>query len=256
MWQDLAGSITAWQWALGGAAALLVGLSKTGIPGVGILVVTLLAQAFGGWNSIGIMLPMLILGDCFAVLWYKRHAQWGTLVRIVPWVLVGLGLGTVALQYLGQNEEKKALMGPVIGGLVLIMLILSLIGDKLGIEHLTPRSKLGTAGTGMAAGFATTLSNAAGPIMMIYLAAEKLGKNEFMGTIAWYFFLINLTKVPIFAAQGLFTREGMLINLVTAPAVIVGVFAGKWLLPRFSEKAFTWLILALAAAGAVNLIVR
>ena len=71
----LALDLTVWQWLLGAAAALLVGVSKTGIPGVGILVVTLLAQAFGGWNSVGVMLPMLILGDVFAVAWYKRHAQ-------------------------------------------------------------------------------------------------------------------------------------------------------------------------------------
>jgi hypothetical protein len=143
----------------------------------------------------------------------------------------------------------------VIGGLVLLMLGLHLLGNRLG-ERLTPRSPGGTISTGLAAGFATTVSNAAGPIMTIYLAAQQMPKEQFMGTIAWYFFLINLTKVPIYAAQGLFTGQSLLINLYSAPVIILGVFGGRWLLPRFSERAFTATILVLAAAGALDLIVK
>ena len=85
------------QWALGGTAALLIGFSKTGMPGVGILVVPMLASAFGGRPSVGTMLPMLIFGDCFAVYWYKQHARWDKLRELIPWVLGGMALGAVAL---------------------------------------------------------------------------------------------------------------------------------------------------------------
>jgi uncharacterized membrane protein YfcA len=244
-----------WQWLWGVAAALLVGVSKTGVPGVGILVVTMLAQAFGGWASIAVMLPMLILGDVFAATWYRRHAQWDKLVGLLPWVLAGVALGAVALRYFAQNAHTKAMLNPVIGGLVLLMLGLHLLGDRLG-EKFTPHSKGGMVTTGVAAGFATTVSNAAGPIMMMYLAAQKMPKAQFMGTIAWYFFLINMTKVPVYAAQGLFTRQSLLIDLITAPAIIVGVFLGRWMLPRFSEKTFGVAILVLTAIGALNLIIK
>ena len=243
------------QWLWGAAAALLVGISKTGIPGLGILVVTMLATAFGGWTSIAVMLPMLILGDVFAALWYKRHAQWDKLLGLVPWVLAGVAVGAVALRYFAQNAHTKALLSPVIGGLVLVMLILHLLRDRLG-EKFAPHSQAGMITTGLAAGFGTTVSNAAGPIMMMYLAAHRLPKDQFMGTIAWYFFIINLTKVPIYAAQGLFTTQTLLINLYTAPMVIVGVFVGRWLLPRFSEKTFGTAILVLAAVGAVQLLLK
>ncbi len=103
------------QWSLCFIAAVLVGMTKTGIPGLGILVVLFLAWAFGGWTSIGIMLPMLVFADIFAVLWYKRHAQWGILVRLIPWVLVGMIGGTIALRYFGQSDATKALVNPVIG---------------------------------------------------------------------------------------------------------------------------------------------
>jgi len=245
--------IVLWQWVVGGLGAVLIGMSKTGVPGVGILTVTLLALAFGGWSSVGVMLPLLVFADLFAVFWYRRHAQWDVLLRLLPWVVIGMAGGAWALHYFGQTTETKALMNPIIGGLVLLMLGLHLLQGRLG-ERFAPHSPAGTAGTGMAAGFATTVSNAAGPIMTIFLAAQKFPKEQFMGTIAWYFFVINASKVPIFVHQGLFTAASLRLDLLLAPAVLLGVFWGRWLLPRISEKAFNAVILVLAAAGAINLI--
>jgi uncharacterized membrane protein YfcA len=240
------------QWFLGGIAAVLVGMTKTGIPGLGILVVLFLAWAFGGWNSIGIMLPMLVFADIFAVFWYKRHAQWGILLRLIPWVVVGMVGGTLALSYFKQSPAHKALVNPVIGGLVLIMAILHLLERRFG-EKLAPKSPAGTAVTGAAAGFATTVSNAAGPIMTMYMAAQRISKEQFMGTIAWYFFTINLSKVPIYAAQGLLTRQSLFIDLLAIPAILAGVFWGKWLLPRVSQKAFDNVTVIFAILGAIQL---
>jgi uncharacterized protein len=249
------------QWAFGAAAALLVGLSKTGIPGLGILVVPLLAGVFGGRASVGIMLPMLIFGDCFAVAWYRRHAQWDRLVGLLPWVVVGMGAGAAALWAVGRMQGDKDVLSVVIGVMVLTMLALYMLQGKLG-EKLTPKSPLGVASTGTAAGFATTVSNAAGPIMSIYMAAQKLGKEQFMGTIAWYFFIINLSKMPVYfvlsrmnPAKPLITLASLKFVGMVSPAILVGVLVGKWVLPRISQKSFDWAVLILAAASAIKLIV-
>ena len=248
------------QWLLGSLAALMVGISKTGIPGVGILVVPLLAATFGGRPSIGIMLPMLIMGDVFAVAWYKRHAQWDKLIGLLPWVVVGLGIGAFALWITGEMKGSKDILGMVIGALVIVMLALHLLQKFLG-EKLTPKSPIGTAATGVSAGFATTVSNAAGPIMQIYLAAHKLPKEQFMGTIAWYFFIINVSKLPIYFAltfmnpkNPIVTGPSLLFNLAVFPVIVVGVFIGRWLLPRMSQKTFDTAVLVLAGAGALKLI--
>jgi len=248
------------QWILGASAALLVGISKTGVPGVGILVVPMLAATFGGRPSIGVMLPMLIMGDVFAVLWYNRHVQWDKLIGLLPWVVVGLGIGTVVLQQTGKMGGAKDLIGVMMGILVLIMLALTLLQRFLG-ERLTPKSGVGMAGTGVSAGFATTVSNAAGPIMNIYLTAHRLPKEQFMGTIAWYFFIINLSKLPIYFALTLMnpknpivTGPSMIFNLEVFPVIVVGVFIGKWILPRMSQKTFDGAVLVLAALGALKLI--
>lgn len=245
--------LTPFQWAMGIIAGLFVGMSKTGIPGLGILVVNLLVLGFGGWESVGLMLPMLIFGDLFAVVWYKRHADWNMLWRLMPPVLAGLAVGFVTLQFIGQNNQTKLWMNPIIGLLVLVMLGLHLAESKIGAWMA---GRAGGDVAGLAAGFTTTISNAAGPIMSIFLTAQRFPKEQFMGTIAWYFFTINLLKVPLFALQnGMMTTDSLLIDLWLFPAILVGAFAGKWLFPRISQKLFTGTVLVLAAVGAAHLVI-
>ena len=258
-------NLTTYQWTVALGSALLVGISKTGVPGVGIVVVPMLACAFGGRLSAGIMLPMLIAGDVFAVTWYRRHAQWDKLIRLLPWVIAGLALGAVALVFTARHGPAsiKALSDPtglVIGILVVGMVVVHLLRNRLG-ERFGPTSPAGVASTGMAAGFSTMVSNAAGPVMQMYLAAHKLPKRAFMGTIAWYFFTINLSKFPIYVILSwwiprdpIVTFESLTLNLAVLPAIVAGVFIGKWLLPRIPEKSFESIVVLLAAAGALNLI--
>lgn len=106
------------------------------------------------------------------------------------------------------------------------------------------------------------VSNAAGPVMQIYMAAHKMPKKQFMGTIAWYFFIINLSKLPVYVIlsinnpkKPLITWESLKINLIVIPIILMGVFIGKWILPRISEKAFNNIVLILAGLAAIKLII-
>ncbi|NLN78657.1 MAG: sulfite exporter TauE/SafE family protein [Armatimonadetes bacterium] len=249
-----------WQWIIGLSAALFVGISKTGIPGIGIVAVPLLALGFGGRLSAGVMLPMLIMGDIFAVAWYRRHARWDKLVELLPWVYLGVAIGTVTLWKTGHSKSLKDPTDVIIGAIVLVMLILHLLRSRLS-KQLQPTSPAGVGGTGIAAGFATTVSNAAGPVMQMYMAAHKLSKEAFMGTIAWYFFIINFSKLPIYwilsamiPQKPIVTADSLLFNLEIAPAIILGAFLGKWLLPRIKQQSFESIVIILAAIGALNLI--
>jgi uncharacterized membrane protein YfcA len=252
--------MTTEQWLLGALAALIVGFTKTGVPGVGILVVPIMATAFGGWASVGLTLPMLIFGDLFAVLWYRRHARWDKLGGLIPWVLLGITAGAVLLFVLGQTAATQLGLNPIIGALVLVMLAINLARRRWS-NQLVPSSPAGLIITGASAGFTTTISNAAGPIMAIYLTSLKLPKEQFMGTSAWYFFIFNLTKLPIYILLTLIhpqaplvTLESLSLNALLIPAIVAGAFLGKWLLPRIPQALFDFLALGLAGIAALRLL--
>src|SRR4051794_13611290 len=113
--------LTSEDWIAAGFSALLIGFSKTGMPGAGIPAVHLMAHVFGGRASVGVVLPMLIFADCFAATWYRRHTRWDKLGALLPWVLMGMIIGGVLLWQLGVHPGVKDALNPLIGALVLIM---------------------------------------------------------------------------------------------------------------------------------------
>lgn len=250
-----------WQWLLLIASALLTGVSKTAVPGSGILVVTALAYAFEGRAAVGIMLPMLIMSDFFAVGWYWRDCQWDKLGKVVPGVLAGLVVGAVALWAVGRVNADRDILGTIIGALTLLMLMIHLLKSRLD-ARLAPTSPIGIAATGIFAGFATMVSNAAGPVMSVYMAAHKLPKKEFVGTLAWFFFILNVSKLPVYIyltinnpANPIITTQSAVLAVCTLPALAIGAFAGKLVLPRISQKHFEAVVLVLAAVGSIKLLI-
>jgi uncharacterized membrane protein YfcA len=233
-----------WQWALGAVCAFFVGVAKTGVPGLGILVVPLMVFAVGdARQSAGWLLPVLCLADLFAVVIWRRKAAAGRLFSLAPWVLIGMGAGAVAL---GAPERYLRLL---VAFIVLLMLWAylrrRLRPDTSSAAHPVPY--------GVSAGFATTVANAAGPVMNLYLLSKDLPKEEFIATGAWFFFLINLSKVPIYAWHGLFSRASLLFDLTLAPAVVVGALTGQWIFRRLNQKAFEATVLILTAISALLL---
>ena len=178
------------------AAAFIVGFSKTSVGGMGILAVVLMALAFPGKMSPGILLPMLILADIVAVLYYRRSCQWGVIAKIFPLTAIGILIGYFIVDYIPQDTFEVTL-----GILILAMLGLSLVLEKRGAD--LSGNKLFVGATGIAAGVATMMGNAAGPIFGIYLLQMGLPKKEFVGTRSWFFLLINVFKIPFSANLGL-----------------------------------------------------
>jgi uncharacterized membrane protein YfcA len=194
---------------------------------------------------------MLILGDVFAVAYYRRHAEWSHLVRLLPWTVAGVVLGYLAL---GRVTDRQ--LRPAIGGVILAMLAVNLwrTWSARQREPEVPSHWSFGAAMGVLAGTTTMMANAAGPIMAIYLLAMRLPKTAFIGTGAWYFFVLNTFKVPFSAHLGLITSASIRVNLMLAPAVVVGAFLGVLVLKRIPEKAFGWVVQALAAAAALKLL--
>ncbi|MCW1969904.1 MAG: sulfite exporter TauE/SafE family protein [Anaerolineae bacterium] len=252
-------TLTPTQWALAIAASVLIGVAKTGVPGVGILNITVIASVFGGRATAGITLPMLILADTFAVLWYRKHANLKKVADLTGWIFVGMALGVLCFILVDSNKSARDIIGTLIGILVLIMLGLHFARQRYG-DQFSPTSGPARAFAGAAAGFATMISNAAGPIMSVYMSGLKMPKDEFMGTTAWYFFLLNVSKIPVYLILGafmqpFFTRETLIFNLVMSPFIIAGVFLGRLIFKYIPQKWFVNIVLALAAFAAIRLIV-
>jgi len=244
--------ITATGWSLLIMAALVIGVSKTGFPGVGILAIPLAAMVFGAKPSTGIILPMLLLGDVMAVGFYRRHAVWKYLVKLMPCAMAGIVIGH---RLLGKITDAQ--LKPGIGLVILLMLLLSYLRNR----HIKKTGDLSipdgwwfAATMGVIAGLTTMMANAAGPIMIIYLLAMRLPKDAFLGTGAWYYLILNAFKIPFSMNLGLVTHQTLLLNASLAPVIICGALAGFALAKVVSETWFTRVVQFLAAAAALQLV--
>ncbi|HVU36620.1 MAG TPA: sulfite exporter TauE/SafE family protein [Opitutaceae bacterium] len=240
-------NLAGWEWTLAAVAALLVGLSKTGISGLGLLPVVLFAQIMPAKEATGVVLPLLCFGDLAAVAFYRRHATWRLLWRLFPWTAVGVVAGYVALGRIDEHETR-ILIGSI---------VLSLVAIHLYRRWRAPdETVLGfwfAALIGVLAGFTTLVANAAGPLMVIYLLAMRLPKLEFMGTGAVFFMLLNWFKVPFMIHLGLINAHSFRINLLLAPAVFAGAWLGARILHRINQRLFENLALGLSALAALEL---
>ena len=241
--------LTSLQWILLAVSGLLIGMSKTGISGVGLMVVPLLANAFGGRPSVGLLLPILILADIFAVTWYNRHAQWKHIIRLLPWAFAGILTATIVGKTISDQTFNRLLAALVIGGIT-ILVWRDLKSDKLQI----PQSRWFAGGMGLLGGFSTMIGNAAGPVMALYLLSMRLPKNIYIGTGAWFFFIVNLSKVPLHIwSWKTITVNSFLLDLLMIPAIAAGAFLGIWLVRLLPEKFYRILVIVTTLLSALLL---
>ena len=241
--------LTTLQWVLLGVSGLLIGMSKTGISGVGLMVVPLLANAFGGRASVGLLLPILIFADVFAVTWYNRHAQWKHILRLLPWAFAGIILATLVGKSISDQTFNRLLAALVIGGITLLIW-----RDIRSDQIKVPQSRWFAGGLGLLGGFSTMLGNAAGPVMALYLLSMRLPKNSYIGTGAWFFFIVNLSKVPLHIwSWKTITVDSVLLDIMVIPAIAAGAFLGIWLVRLLPEKYYRLLVIATTLLSALLL---
>ncbi len=242
--------LTVQQWLLAVIAALSIGLSKAGFGGISMIFILLMAQIMPARESTGTILPMLILADIFAVYTFRRHANVRLVLRMLPPALAGIICGWLLIPIIPAES-----FGRVIGWLTLALLVL-MLAQKLRPQWVSVAAESrGIAWPfGWLAGSTTMIANAAGPVMTIYLLACRLPKLEFVGTAAWFFFVVNIAKVPFSVSLGLINPKSLMLNLWLAPAVVGGLFFGRWLLGKINQSMFEWLMIIFSLLGALRLV--
>ena len=235
-------------------SALFFGMSKTGVPGIGILGVLVMMLAFPGEEKLssGAVLPLLVVADVFAVRYYWRFADGKRIRQLLPTVAVGLGLGTLFMLTIDHSQFK----------IFLAVLILALVSFEQLRRRLNwntfPKSRWFAWFMGTLSGFTTLVGNAAGPVMTVYCAAQNFNKHDFMGTFAVFFFIINLMKLPLMggAVPGLqlITAETLWFNMLILPGLLAGVVLGRKLFGIIPERYFVPCILILNLLVPIHII--
>lgn len=236
-------------WVLLGLAAFSMGVAKTGVPGFGMLAVPILAMYFPAKIAVGLMLPIMIFADLFAVVYYFRTCRWHYLFRLLPWAVGGLLIAYVLLFYITDKGLK-----PLIGVIILILLALRVRTIVKGDSADVPHHPAFAGSMGMATGITTMLANAGGPVMTLYLLSMRLEKRLFVGTAAWFFFIVNWLKVPLMMDHDMITMSTFKAGVMVFPAVVLGALAGVLIIKYLPQRVFNIVALVLAALAALKLL--
>jgi uncharacterized membrane protein YfcA len=242
--QTLLTSLPLWGWLVMVLCALLIGFSKTALGGLALIAVVLAAQVVPTKDSTGVVLVMLLVGDLVATWTYRHNVDWRLIGRLIPPVVVGIGLGALFLNWVDGQTLKRTM-----GVILLVLLVIGLWPDKLAAH----RPSVGMAYGGLA-GFTTMVANGGGPPMNLYLLARKYDKLRFLGTTAWFFFAVNLIKVPFSIGAGIVRPDTALLAAVLAPVVLVGTWIGRLTIKRINQATFDRLVTILVAVAAVYLL--
>lgn len=244
-------NLSTFHWVLMACCGVLIGMSKVGVPGVSMIVVPTLAIIFGGKLSTGILLPMLMMADLFGVGYYRRHAEWKYLIKIIPWAFIGVGFALWVGEIVNDKQFKE-----IIAVLVFVCVGLMLWRDKKKEKDFFPDNIWFAASMGVLGGFATMIGNVAGAIFAIYLLAMHLPKNNFIGTSAWFFLILNFFKFPlhIFVWQTI-SWSSLTLNIMILPAIALGAFLGIWLVKIIPEKTYRTAVIAVTTVSAFLLLI-
>lgn len=244
-----------WQWTVAAIGAFLIGLSKTGVAGLGVFAPAIFALVIPPRQATGAVLPILIAGDIVAISVYRRNAVWSHLWRLLPFAVVGIVIGTLVL---GRVDNLQA--GRLIGVILLALVVLQIWRGRnpenveQAAEFLS-RSVWLAAAVGVLAGFTTMIANAAATVILLYFIAMRLPKIEFMGTGAWYFFITNLIKLPFSYSLGLITFDSLGFDATMAPFAVVGALLGAVVIHHIDQKRFEQITLVLTVLAAARLVI-
>jgi len=230
--------------------AILLGMAKAGLSGLGLAIIPIMALIFGAKESTGVILPMLIAADIMAVTYWHRHAVWKHILKILPWVAIGIGIALFVGNSINDNQFRIVMLS-----VVWIMLILMIVNDLWKKEsEVIPHNMVFGSGMGLAGGFATMIGNSAGPVFTLYFLAMRLPKKEFIGTSAWLYFIMNTGKLPL---QAIVWKNISLVSLIpgliSIPFIALGIFIGIKIVNLFSESVYRYFVIITTLVSSVLL---
>lgn len=215
-----------------------------------MLNVLIMAEIFGAKQSVGIILPLLIVADLTVYPMFRRYASWSMVWPLMSSVMVGLAIGYFLLGAIENAAARR-----VIGGIILLMVVLQCARLYMSefLTHL-PNSRAFRWGSGLVMGISTMMANAAGPAYSVYALVRQLPKNDFLGIGARCFLLVNLIKVPLMADLDIIHERSLMIDFALLPGVFGGILIGRRLIAKVPQKLFEILLYIFSAVAGVRLL--
>ena len=236
-------------WCLLSLAAFCIGISKAGFSGASIISVFLFAEVLGAKASVGFALPMLIMADLTVYPMFRKYASWKAVLPLIWPACIGLVIGFTILSRADDEAMRKA-----IGIIILLMVTIQLLSrfkpEQFKAIVSTRKAGFTAAITG---GIATTLANAAGPVLKIYLVSLRMEKMQLLGISARFFLLINIIKLPFSSSLNLINTQTIIGNIILSPIIALGVYAGFRLVKITPQKLFESLVIIFAIFAGLGL---
>jgi len=238
-------------WSLAFAAIIILGISKGGIKGISVILITMMVYVYGGKGSTAVLMPLLIVADLLAIIYYRKHVQWHYLVKLLPAMLAGVLLGTIIGKELPEELFKQGMIG-----IILLSVVILIYWEKYPPKKV-PDNWVFSSFLGLAAGVTTMIGHLAGPFANIYFLSMRMPKNEFIGTVAWLFFLVNFIKLPIHIFYWkTVNQESFIQSLSLLPALFIGFTIGAYFVKSIRDQSYRKMIIIITGVGALVLLFK
>ncbi len=240
-------------------AMIVLGIAKTGFGGgIGILAVLIMALVMPAQEMLADVAILLVVVDLIGNLYYLGEWDWPVLKFLIPGAMLGVVGGAFALLAMGHTTPQRfdRNLSLTIG--IVCLLVVAIQAYRLTGRELPMPSTGPVAGTGVGvlAGFVSTISHSAGPLIMLYLLQERIDKRRLVGTMLFYTFLINVMKLVSFIGIHTVKLQTFRAIIWMLPLLFLGTVAGAWMNKRIPEKPFVAIMYVVAAAASVEMIYK
>lgn len=242
-------SFNATEWAILIVVALIIGFSRAGVVGFGMLAMPLAVLVLSARQANGFVLPLLAIADVFAIIYWRRHVNWRQLGRLLPWTFIGIIVGFFCLE-----KITDAQLLPLLALVIIVLLLLNyFLESRPRLREAVPHATAFAAFMGILTGAVSMLAHLGGPLATVYFLSLRFDKKQFIGTGAWFFWIVNLCKMPFSSKLELISVSSLMTNLVLIPFLVLGGVLGLLLIHRISQKVFNRIVYALTFAVAIYL---
>ncbi len=217
-------------------AALLIGMSKGGLPLVGMMSVPVLSLVMSPVKAAVLLLPLFVISDAVGVWLYRKQYSLVNLKILIPAGIAGVLFGWLTAAMISEQTIKFLI------GLVGVRFCLQ-TWFKRGQDE-APKTANWPKGLfwGGAAGFTSFIAHAGGPPFQIFVLPQKLPKAEFAGTATILFAVINLAKIGPYQNLSPYSEEDFWKIAVLVPFALLGTFLGAYLTKRIADAWFFKLV--------------